>query len=139
MNASIADRRRKANPARRPKLGRTHVAIGIDVADRFSEICEFDEQGAVAIQTRLRTTQVALQEHFGSHAPARVALETGMHSGWISRLIAACGHEAIVANARELRKIYQSDRKNDRADAEIMCNHEILRSLTRGHEDGESY
>jgi transposase len=52
-----------------------------------------------------------------------VALEAGADSGWISRLLAGIGHEALVANARELRKIHQSDRKNDRADAQIVARH----------------
>jgi transposase len=97
------------------------LAIGLDLGDRYSEICMLDEEGAVASQTRLRTSQAAFQEYFGANAPARVALETGTHSGWASRLITACGHEVFVANARELRKIHQSDRKNDRADAEILA------------------
>jgi transposase len=91
------------------------------LGDRFSEVCVLDETGALASQTRLRTIPAALQEYFSSQAPARVALETGTHSGWVSRLIATCGHEVVVANARELRKIHQSDRKNDRADAEILA------------------
>lgn len=120
MKTSIADRQRKATPETCAET-RPNVAIGIDLGDRFSEVCVLDEHGTVASQTRLRTTKAALQEYFISRAPARVALETGTHSGWTSRLIAACGHEVIVANARELRKIYQSDRKNDRADAEILA------------------
>jgi transposase len=49
------------------------------------------------------------------------ALEAGTHSGWISRLIESYGHEVIVANPREVRKIYQNDRKNDRSDAQILA------------------
>ncbi|HEY6325588.1 MAG TPA: IS110 family transposase, partial [Candidatus Cybelea sp.] len=112
MRTSLADRQRKTNP---------RSAIGIDLGDRFSEVCVLDEEGALASQTRLRTTQAALEGYFRGQAPARVALETGTHSGWVSRLVAACGHEVVVANARELRKIHQSDRKNDRADAEILA------------------
>lgn len=97
------------------------LAIGIDLGDRYSEICVVDVAGQVASQTRLRTTRQALHEYFGSCPRVRVALETGTHSGWVSRLLAACGHQVIVANARELRKIHQSDRKNDRADAEILA------------------
>lgn len=48
-------------------------------------------------------------------------LEAGTTSGWISRLAEAAGHEVIVANPRELRKIHQSDRKNDRADARVLA------------------
>jgi len=86
MKQSIADPGRKTKPARRPAIPRADLAIGIDVGDRFSEICVLDRDGAVASQTRLRTTQAALREYFSSHSPARVALETGTHSGWISRL-----------------------------------------------------
>jgi hypothetical protein len=38
-------------------------------------------------------------------------------------MLQAGGHIAVIANARELRKIRQSDRKNDRADAEIPSAH----------------
>ena len=103
------------------KTPTTPRSIGIDLGDRFSEVCVLDEEGAVFSQSRLRTTQAALQAYFRSEAPARVALEAGTHSGWVSRLVAACSHEVVVANARELRKIHQSDRKNDRADAEILA------------------
>ena len=48
-------------------------------------------------QARLRTTRAALQEYFSAQAPARVALEAGTHSGWVSRIAAVCGHEVIVA------------------------------------------
>src|ERR1035438_604007 len=51
----------------------------------------------------------------------RVALEAGTHSGWISRLIESYGYEVIVASPREVRKIYQNDRKNDRSDAHILA------------------
>jgi len=108
------------NPKTRKTLATTR-SIGIDLGDRFSELCVLDGEGALVSQARLRTTRAALQEYFGAQAPARVALETGTHSGWVSRIAAVCGHEVIVANAREVRKIHQSNRKNDRADAEILA------------------
>lgn len=98
-----------------------HRAIGIDLGDRYSEVCVLDQTGGLTSQTRLRTTRAALHEYFSAQPPARVALETGTHSGWVSRVVAACKHEVVVANARELRKIHQSDRKNDRADAQILA------------------
>ena len=97
------------------------LAIGIDLGDRYSEICVLDEAGDIESQTRIRTTPEALRQYFSVLAPARVAIETGTHSGWVSRLLAHCGHDLIVANAREVRKIHQSDRKNDRADAQILA------------------
>jgi hypothetical protein len=50
----------------------------------------------------------------------RIAIETGTHSPWVSRLLAEAGHEVLVANARELGFIYKNSRKNDRLDAENL-------------------
>ena len=52
---------------------------------------------------------------------SRIALETGTHSPWISRLLSAMGHEVIVANARHVRLIAQSRQKDDRMDARTLA------------------
>jgi transposase len=49
-----------------------------------------------------------------------VALEVGGHSPWVSRLLEKVGHRVIVANARRVKLISQSSRKNDRLDAEFL-------------------
>jgi transposase len=36
---------------------------------------------------------------------SRIALETGMHPPWVSRLLSGLGHEVIVAHARNVRLI----------------------------------
>lgn len=97
------------------------LAVGVDLGDRNSEFCVFEDGDSVHSEGRIRTTERGMRDFFERLAPARVAIETGTHSGWVSRLIAACGHEVVVANARELRKIHQSNHKNDRADARILA------------------
>jgi transposase len=52
---------------------------------------------------------------------ARVAFEVGTHSPWVSRLVTDCGHEVISANPRQIRLIYENQRKSDRADAEYLA------------------
>ncbi len=99
----------------------TATTLGIDLGDRHSWVCRLDEKGHVVSESRVRTKVEALRECFASLAPARVALEAGTHSGWVSRLAEGCGHEVIVANARELRRISHSDRKNDRSDAQLLA------------------
>jgi transposase len=47
----------------------------------------------------------------------RIAIETGTHSPWVSRLLEECGHEVLVANARKLRLIYANKQKADEVDA----------------------
>ena len=51
----------------------------------------------------------------------RIAIETGTHSPWVSRLLEECGHEVLVANAHKLRLIYANKRKTDEVDAENLA------------------
>ena len=95
--------------------------VGLDLGDQFCYFCTLDGDGNMVSEGKAPTTRDALQKHFASIAASRIAMESGTHSGWISRLATAAGHEVIVANPRELRKIHQSDRKNDRADARILA------------------
>jgi transposase len=45
---------------------------------------------------------------------ARVAMEVGTHSIWISEQLKEYGHEVIVANVTELHAISRNDSKSDR-------------------------
>ena len=58
-----------------------------------------------------------MKEVFAAMPRSRIALETGMHSPWVSRLLSELGHEVIVAHARNVRLIGESRRKDDRFDA----------------------
>lgn len=98
-----------------------NVAIGLDVGDRYTNVAVVDGGGELIEESRIRTTPEAIGRRFGSEAPARVALEVGTHSPWLSRLLAKSGHEVMVANPRRLRFIYESDNKSDRADAEALA------------------
>ena len=97
------------------------ITVGVDVGDRYSHLCLLDATGEVVEDGRVQTTREALLRRFGNVARMRVVLETGTHSPWISRVLAACGHEVLVANARRLRLIAASDSKSDRTDAEMLA------------------
>ena len=58
---------------------------------------------------------------FGAMARSRMALETGTHSPWVSRLLSKLGHEVIVAHARKVRLIGESRKKDDRLDAQTLA------------------
>ena len=81
------------------------LTIGLDLGDRSSWYCMLDEAGTVLGEQKLSTTVKALQAVFGGLPRSRIALETGTHSPWISRVLGELGHEVIVANARKLRLI----------------------------------
>ena len=97
------------------------LTIGLDLGDRNSWYCVLDEAGQVQLEQRVRTTAKALREVFGTMPRSRIALEIGTHSPWISRLLSELGHEVIVANARQVRLIGESRKKDDRLDAQALA------------------
>src|SRR5512136_1513722 len=102
-------------------ISQQKLTIGLDLGDRNSWYCVLDEVGQIQVEQRVRTTAKALQEIFGAMPRSRVALETGTHSPWISRLLSELGHEVIVANARKVRLIGESRKKDDRLDAQTLA------------------
>lgn len=97
------------------------MTVGLDVSDTYTSICIIDEEGEIAEEARVRTTEPALGRRFAALPSSRTVLEVGTHSPWMSRLLAGLGHEVIVANPRQVRLIAESDRKRDRTDAEQLA------------------
>ena len=97
------------------------VTIGIDVGDRFSHYCAIDAAGVVVAEGRFSTTVGAVELQFKAMPAKTIAIEAGMHSPWMSRLLTRLGHPVIVANPRKLRLIYENQQKSDRVDAEYLA------------------
>ena len=98
------------------------TTAGLDLGDRYSYLCLLDTQsGEVLEEGRLRTTPEALRRRFASEPSLRIAIETGTHSPWASRVLEELGHEVLVANARKLRLIYANKQKTDQIDAENLA------------------
>ena len=117
------------------KRAKVELTIGIDLGDVWSHYCTLNQQGEVIDRGRFRTTPKAIDKWFTDVPHARVAMEAGVHSIWISEQLEQLGHEVIVANVRELRAISHSDRKSDDVDAEKLARYarldpEILRPIS---------
>jgi len=97
------------------------LTMGLDLGDRSSWYCLLDEVGEVRQEQKLSTTPKAMRGVFGVMPRSRIALETGTHSPWISRLLSELGHEVIVAHARKVRLIGESRKKDDRLDAQTLA------------------
>jgi len=95
--------------------------VGVDLGDRYSYYCMLSNRGECLEEGRIQTTVAALEKHFGSEPAMRIALETGTHSPWVSRLLKSFGHEVIVANPRKIPTLTGSKSKNDRNDAEQLA------------------
>ena len=98
------------------------TTAGLDLGDRYSYLCLIDQHsGEIMEEGRLPTSPEAFRGRFASEQPMRIAIETGTHSPWVSRLLEECGHEVLVANARKLRLIYANKQKTDEVDAQNLA------------------
>jgi transposase len=103
------------------KISQQQLTVGLDLGDRNSWYCVLNESGQIQLEQRVRTNTKALREVFGEMPRSRIGLEIGTHSPWISRLLSELGHEVIVANARKVRLIGESRKKDDRLDAQTLA------------------
>jgi transposase len=105
----------------RSDFSQPKLTIGLDLGDHSSWYCVLGERGELLSEQKVSTTAKAMREAFERMPRTRIALETGTHSPWVSRLLSEVGHEVIVAHARNVRLIGESRRKDDRLDARTLA------------------
>ena len=110
---------RSKSPKASQKVRR--LTIGMDLGDKTSRYCVLDDDGQILREASVGTTQKAMTQVFARLARCRVAVEVGTHSPWVNRLLKSFGHEVIVANARQVKLISASSRKDDRLDAQTLA------------------
>jgi transposase len=99
----------------------SEVTVGLDLGDRRHSVCVLDAAGKIITEEAIANTRECLTALAQRFPGATIAMETGTHSPWVSRLFTALGHRVIVANARKLRAISQSQTKSDEEDARMLA------------------
>jgi transposase len=99
----------------------TQVTIGMDLGDRRHSYCVLDRKGAKVKEGDIPNSRSQLAAMAGFYPGAVVVMEAGTHSPWVSRFLEGLGLKVIVANPRKVRAIYQSERKSDKRDAEMLA------------------
>ena len=97
------------------------TTIGIDLGDKKHAICAINKDGEVLKQRSINNNETSLTNLSKQFPKARIVMETGTHSPWISRLFERLGHEVLVANARKLKAIYTNTHKSDEVDSMILA------------------
>jgi transposase len=97
------------------------VTLGLDLGDRQHSYCVLDIEGEILAEEKLPNDRASLEQLSQRYRNATIAMETGTHSPWISRLFEGRGHKVYVANARKLRAISQSNTKSDQEDARMLA------------------
>ena len=97
------------------------LTLGLDLGDRTSHYCILNEAGEVILEQKLPTTPEAMKQTFAKIPRSLIALETGTHAPWVSRLLTELGHQMLVAHAQKVQLITKSTRKDDRHDARTLA------------------
>ena len=100
---------------------RSGTTIGLDLGDKYTHFAVLTAVGKVRERGRVTTTPRGLERYLRDAPRSVVVLEAGTHSPWVSRLVTECGHEAVVANPRQIPLIFRSDRKSDDLDPERLA------------------
>lgn len=121
---------------------RRSMTIGMDLGDKTSRYCQLDKEGTVEEEGSVAMTKKAMLQAFGGRPRCRIAVEVGTHSPWVSRLLSSLGYEVIVANARQVKLISQSSRKDDRLDAQTLArlarvDPQLLRPIRHRREEAQ--
>src|ERR1700685_2075972 len=95
--------------------------IGVDLGDRWSFYWVLDEAGKIILEQKVATTPEAMKQACGKIPRGLIALETGTHAPWASRLLTELGQEVLVAHAQKVERITKSNRKDDRRDARTLA------------------
>ncbi len=96
------------------------VTIGLDVGDRTTHFCVLRDREVVE-RGVAKTTRPDLEKALAEHVGARVVLEAGSQSPWMSRHLREQGFDVHVADPRRVQLISKDPRKTDRRDAEVLA------------------
>jgi len=97
------------------------TVIGMDMGDKNHKAVGLSEDGEIICRDEVPCTPEDVRAYLKRHPGALLAIETGTHCRWVSKLGLELGHEVLVGNARKLRMIWDSSRKNDWRDAEMLA------------------
>ena len=93
-------------------------AIGLDLGNKHHKAVGPAPDGKQLFREEVVNNPESLREFFTRNTGAAVGMETGTHVCRIAALARECGCRPVVGNARKLRLIFESSRKNDWRDDE---------------------
>jgi transposase len=114
------------------------ITVGLDLGDKYSQVCLLDDAADVTEEARIPTTAEAFRRKFAGMQPSLVVMEAGTHSPWVSRLLQSLGHTCLVADPAMLSS--KARKKNDKVDAQKLArwgrsDPQMLHPITHRSED----
>ena len=99
------------------------LTIGLDLSDRTFQFCELNAAGRDRRGRRAQARPAdSLRKYLAAQPRARASRwKPAAQSAWVKRLIEQLGHEAVVANARELQAVTGRSHRSDHHDARQLA------------------
>jgi transposase len=97
------------------------ITIGLDVGDKQTHFCAIDSERNVLKRGSFATRGDYLEKAVAPFPDAKIVLEAGSQSPWMSRVLRGRGYRVQVANPRQVELISKDRRKTDRRDAETLA------------------
>lgn len=102
--------------------------VGLDLHKRYITACALDGSGTIVSEIRQLATSIAgvLDWLAAVPAPVVIAMEATLYWEWLVARLQEAGHTALVADAYQVKLIWQARSKTDIIDARKLA--ELLRS-----------
>jgi transposase len=97
------------------------VTIGLDAGDSKTHFCVLDVNRKTIATGSCPTTREHLAGELSRFPGAKVVLEAGSQSPWLSRFLQGLGYQVHVADPRRVQLITKDPRKSDRRDARTLA------------------
>ena len=97
------------------------ITVGLDVGDKRThfEVVNADRQ--TIGKGSFATNRTNLEKELEPYPGAKVILEAGSQSPWMSRVLRSEGYDVLVADPRRVELISKDPRKSDRRDAAMLA------------------
>ncbi len=98
--------------------------VGLDIGNEKHEVCELNADGEKTFEAALPNDDNVMEwfrSRYERPGGVLVAMEAGTGSAWIYESLRELGFDPRVGNPRKLRVIWDTDKKNDKRDAEMLA------------------
>lgn len=98
------------------------IYIGCDLHKRTSNLCVKTKEGRLLLATKIKTNKEEFQKICTPYLGAQIVFETVSQSWWLGDVLEEMGLVVHLANSREVKAIAHARVKNDKIDAEVLCD-----------------
>ena len=102
----------------------TEMYLGMDVSEKSIELFALSADNKKESKGKIVNNPAKIKAFLAdvkNTSRLTVALETGTHSPWLSKMLEEHGCKVLVGHARKLRAIWGDDHKCDQRDAEMLA------------------